>query len=89
MAKTASRRKPEKPSKLGKLPEWDLTDLYPGLDSPQIKSDLEQGDRDCEAFEQRFFFEIVQRRAYRGYGAANAPIRLAARTLQASRQEVL
>lgn len=42
-----------------------------------------------EAFEQRFFFEIVQRRAYRGYGAANAPIRLAAQTLQASRQEVL
>ena len=54
MSKTASRRKPEKPSKLGKLPEWDLTDLYPGLDSPQIKSDLEQGDRDCQAFEQRF-----------------------------------
>jgi 4-hydroxyphenylpyruvate dioxygenase len=25
-----------------------------------------------------FFFEIVQRRAYRGYGAANAPVRLAA-----------
>jgi 4-hydroxyphenylpyruvate dioxygenase len=25
-----------------------------------------------------FFFEIVQRRAYRGYGAVNAPIRLAA-----------
>ena len=54
MSKTALRRKPEKPSKLGKLPEWDLTDLYTGLDSPQIKSDLEQGDRDCEAFEQRF-----------------------------------
>ena len=27
-----------------------------------------------------FFFEIVQRRAYRGFGAANAPIRLAAQT---------
>ena len=47
MSKTALRRKPEKPSKLGKLPEWNLTDLYPGLDSPQIKRDLEQGDRDC------------------------------------------
>jgi len=31
-----------------------------------------------ETFDQRFFFEIVQRRGYRGYGAANAPIRLAA-----------
>jgi 4-hydroxyphenylpyruvate dioxygenase len=27
-----------------------------------------------------FFFEIVERRAYRGYGAGNAPIRLAAQT---------
>ncbi|MBV8191752.1 MAG: sugar phosphate isomerase/epimerase and 4-hydroxyphenylpyruvate domain-containing protein, partial [Alphaproteobacteria bacterium] len=31
-----------------------------------------------EAFDQRFFFEIVERRGYRGYGAANAPVRLAA-----------
>ena len=31
-----------------------------------------------ETFEQRFFFEIVERRAYRGYGAANASVRLAA-----------
>jgi 3-dehydroshikimate dehydratase len=28
--------------------------------------------------EDRFFFEIVERRGYRGYGAVNAPIRLAA-----------
>jgi 4-hydroxyphenylpyruvate dioxygenase len=31
-----------------------------------------------ETYDQRFFFEIVQRRGYRGYGAANAPVRLAA-----------
>ena len=46
-------------------------------------------DRDGEAeyfqvytdsFQNRFFFEIVQRRAYTGFGAANAPIRLAAQT---------
>ena len=30
------------------------------------------------SFEQRFFFEIVERRGYRGYGASNAPVRLAA-----------
>jgi 4-hydroxyphenylpyruvate dioxygenase len=44
-------------------------------------------DRDAEAeylqvytrtFDERFFFEIVERRGYRGFGAANAPIRLAA-----------
>jgi 4-hydroxyphenylpyruvate dioxygenase len=42
-------------------------------------------DADAEYFQvytrscdDRFFFEIVERRGYRGYGAANAPIRLAA-----------
>jgi 4-hydroxyphenylpyruvate dioxygenase len=30
------------------------------------------------AFKDLFFFEIVQRRAYKGMGAVNAPIRLAA-----------
>jgi 4-hydroxyphenylpyruvate dioxygenase len=51
-------------------------------------------DRDGEAeylqvylrpFEQ-FFFEIVQRRDYRGYGAANAPVRLAAQARLTSTQ---
>ena len=31
-------------------------------------------------FDERFFFEIVQRRDYHGFGAANAAIRLAAQT---------
>jgi len=40
--------------KLGALPEWNLSDLYPGLDSPEIKRDLDQADSDCAAFEQEF-----------------------------------
>ncbi len=32
------------------------------------------------SFEERFFFEIVERRDYNGFGAANASIRLAAQT---------
>jgi 4-hydroxyphenylpyruvate dioxygenase len=31
-------------------------------------------------FDERFFFEIVQRRSYEGFGAANAAVRLAAQT---------
>ena len=31
-------------------------------------------------FAERFFFEILERRNYRGFGAVNAPIRLAAQT---------
>lgn len=32
------------------------------------------------AFDKRFFFEIVQRQDYRGFGASNAPVRLAAQS---------
>jgi 4-hydroxyphenylpyruvate dioxygenase len=39
------------------------------------------------AFEDRFFFEVVQRRNYTGFGAANAPIRLAAQTRLAQQAE--
>ena len=35
------------------------------------------------AFDERFFFEIVERRGYRGFGAPNAGIRLAAQTREA------
>jgi 4-hydroxyphenylpyruvate dioxygenase len=35
------------------------------------------------AFDERFFFEIVQRRGYKGFGAPNAGIRLAAQTREA------
>src|SRR5665213_347329 len=34
-------------------------------------------------FDERFFFEIVERRQYSGFGAANAAIRLAAQTREA------
>jgi 4-hydroxyphenylpyruvate dioxygenase len=33
-----------------------------------------------KTLEGGFFFEIVERRSYQGYGAANAPIRLASQT---------
>jgi 4-hydroxyphenylpyruvate dioxygenase len=35
------------------------------------------------AFDERFFFEIVERRGYQGFGAPNAPVRLAAQTREA------
>ena len=35
------------------------------------------------AFEERFFFEIVERRGYKGFGAPNAGVRLAAQTREA------
>jgi len=45
---------PRGKSKLGDLPEWNLDDLYPGLDSPEVKRDLETADGECAAFEQAY-----------------------------------
>ena len=42
-----------------------------------------------ETFDDRFFFEIVERRGYRGFGAANAAIRLAAQARQVRAAEAL
>ncbi len=39
------------------------------------------------AFEDRFFFEVVQRRDYTGFGAANASIRLAAQSRLAQQSD--
>ncbi len=39
---------------LGNLPEWDLTDLYPGRDSPELKGDLERSAAAAAAFETTY-----------------------------------
>jgi 4-hydroxyphenylpyruvate dioxygenase len=67
------------------------TDLSPErideLKAHNILYDRDGGDEYLQVytgtFEERFFFEIVERRGYRGFGAANAPIRLAAQTRMA------
>ncbi len=47
-----SRSSAAKPaSKTGKLPEWNLADLYSGIDAPEVARDLEKMDADCVAFE--------------------------------------
>ncbi|CAA9356449.1 MAG: Oligoendopeptidase F, partial [uncultured Microvirga sp.] len=35
---------------MGPLPEWDLTDLYPAMDSPEFARDLSQAEAECKAF---------------------------------------
>jgi oligoendopeptidase F len=37
-------------SDLGQLPEWNLTDLYPSTDSPELKADLEWMEVACRDF---------------------------------------
>jgi 4-hydroxyphenylpyruvate dioxygenase len=74
---------------------YDDIDSRYELDPGLLASMKENGilyDRDGEgeffqiythAFEERFFFEIVERRGYRGFGAPNAGIRLAAQMREA------
>lgn len=38
---------------LGALPRWDLADLYPGQDSPELAHDLERCEADAKAFRAR------------------------------------
>src|SRR5690242_2129391 len=39
---------------LGPLPEWDLADLYPGRDSPELRHDLEALAADSVSFRKRY-----------------------------------
>ena len=43
----------DKKTALGALPEWDLGDLYPGRDSPELTRDLATLAADAEAFRTR------------------------------------
>ena len=41
-------------AELGNLPEWNLADLYSGMDAPELKRDLAKADADAIAFETRW-----------------------------------
>src|SRR5271156_6650197 len=57
----AEQHKTVKPkSRLGSLPEWNLADLYSGLDDPAIKRDLERIDAECVAFEGAFKGKLLE-----------------------------
>jgi oligoendopeptidase F len=68
----AAKRAP-KPSgqpKLGALPEWNLADLYPAIDAPEVKRDLERSEAECVAFEDAFKGKLAD--LARGEGAGRA-----------------
>src|SRR5215468_9353394 len=53
-ATSATEKKRSAKGGVGVLPEWDLSDLYSGLDSPEIADDLARSDAQCLAFEERY-----------------------------------
>src|SRR5438270_5599748 len=67
---TSALRKPTKTKtlnktagKAGKLPEWNLADLYSGIDAPEVARDLERMDVDCVAFETDYKGKLAERTA--------------------------
>jgi oligoendopeptidase F len=54
LARTSRRGLDARLGALGALPEWNLGDLYDGLDDPAIKRDLDCVDAECAAFEQTY-----------------------------------
>jgi oligoendopeptidase F len=57
--KTSARK--TAPGKAGKLPEWNLADLYPAIDAPEVTRDLDKLDADCAAFEAAYKGRIAER----------------------------
>jgi oligoendopeptidase F len=57
-AKGKAKRRPvaatEAKPKLGKLPEWNLADLYEGPDAAELKADLATSERAADAMQERY-----------------------------------
>src|SRR4051812_8659052 len=47
-------------SKTGKLPEWNLADLYSGIDALEIARDLAKMDTDCVAFKTDYKGKLAE-----------------------------
>ena len=56
----------------GSLPVWDLSDLYTGMDAPELKSDLDRAAQLCTAFEGRYKGELARLAGGENGGAALA-----------------
>jgi oligoendopeptidase F len=67
-AKKVSTKVSTKPAaksatKPGKLPEWNLADLYSGIDAPEVTRDLQKMDADCVAFETDYKGKLAEHSA--------------------------
>src|SRR6185437_12911248 len=60
-AKSATKSKTA--SKTGKLPEWNLADLYAGIDAPEVARDLAKMDAECVAFETDYKGRLAEHTA--------------------------
>ena len=59
-AKASARTASGTSGKATRLPEWNLTDLYPAIDAPEVTRDLDKLDADCVAFENAYKGKIAE-----------------------------
>jgi oligoendopeptidase F len=65
---TKSVAKSKTGNKAAKLPEWNLADLYAGIDAPEVTRDLERMDSECVAFETDYKGKLAEQTAAEGGG---------------------
>ena len=46
-----------------KLPEWNLSDLYPGSESPELETDLKWVEEECREFTDLYLGKVAELRA--------------------------
>jgi oligoendopeptidase F len=72
LRKSAAHRKPDKKSaaksRPAKLPEWNLADLYSGIDAAEVTRDLTRMDAECVAFETDYKGKLAEHAAKAGGG---------------------
>jgi oligoendopeptidase F len=66
--KTNSRKASSSSSRVDKLPEWNLSDLYSAIDAPEVTRDLDRLDAECVAFENDYKGKLAERTAGEGGG---------------------
>ena len=47
-------------AKLGSLPEWKLTDLYPSVDAPRLSADLKTADQAADVMHERYCGKLAK-----------------------------
>jgi oligoendopeptidase F len=62
-SKISSKAATRTPAKSDKLPEWNLSDLYAGIDAPEVARDLRTMDADCVAFETDYKGKLAEHTA--------------------------
>jgi len=58
-----SKTKSKTATKTGKLPEWNLSDLYAGIDAPEVARDLEKVAAECVVFESDYKGKLAEHTA--------------------------